>query len=814
MRRALQVLRRYPATIGLLAVFLAVNIVDGAIVGDFDRGDPLYGQVAYGLPALLAGRWWTLVTGMFFVANMLASLPIVAQFAITSALYERRAGSLRTLLVALGGQVLGSLLTSLTVLAVLPTGWHWAAEPGLRLETGLSIAGFALLGALTATLQPVWRRRVRVVGWAFVLVLFLDSAQLWDLEHLVAFALGVVAGPFVMGRLPERPGIRFGRRTQRVIVAVVVAVVGVETVVEGFLPRGLPQLFTVERTGAPRGIDLTLLVIAVLLLFAADALRRGRRIAWVFATAFLALGVFAIAVVETSGQRIADLIVFGGLLLLLVATARAFTVRTRQRAFRRTAIRLGWVLLGLAVYATVGVLVLQDEFTPPATPLAAVVDFVGRIALIHTHALQPGTHLARFFLHSIGVVWVVALVASAVGLFYSSRRPDVAPDAHERLRAILHRHDSSTVQWMLTWRGITPWFDRAGGTALGYRLAGQVALVLGDPVGPPGRRLAALAEFDAFCFANGWIPCLFSAGEATAADARTLGWQSVEIAENSIVPLAGLEFTGKRWNDIRTALNRAERERVRFVETRWADAAPGVTDQLRMISGGWVEDRPLPEMRFTLGTLAEADDPEVRLALAVDAAGTVHGFTSWLPVHRDGEVIGWTLDLMRRREGGFPLVTDFLIGGSALAFRDEGREFLCLSAAPLARAPERLSGSSDRRVMQRILDFLGGALEPYYGFRSLFRFKRKFHPVHQAQYLVFPDETALLEIGVAIVRAYLPEARARDWARLAWGLVTPERDAEAAQTAPDAASAPLSSSRSRRSRGPSGRTGSGRSTRP
>jgi lysylphosphatidylglycerol synthetase-like protein (DUF2156 family) len=312
-----------------------------------------------------------------------------------------------------------------------------------------------------------------------------------------------------------------------------------------------------------------------------------------------------------------------------------------------------------------------------------------------------------------------------------------------------------------------------------------VALILGDPVGPPEKREAALAEFDAFCFAYGWIPCLFSAGDGTASLGPALGWKSVEIAEDSIVPLEGLAFTGKPWSNVRTAINRAEREEVSFVETQWADAAPVVTDQLRIISGGWVDDKALPEMRFTLGTLAEADDPEVRLSLAVDPAGTVHGFTSWLPVHRAGEPVGWTLDLMRRRDDGFRPVMEFLIGESALAFRDQGFEFLCLSAAPLAKAPERLDENSDGRVLQRILDFLGGVLEPFYGFRSLFQFKQKFNPVHRAQYLVYPDETALVEIGVAIVRAYLPDAKATDWLRLAWGLVVPERESK-----PDATPGP------------------------
>jgi lysylphosphatidylglycerol synthetase-like protein (DUF2156 family) len=57
---------------------------------------------------------------------------------------------------------------------------------------------------------------------------------------------------------------------------------------------------------------------------------------------------------------------------------------------------------------------------------------------------------------------------------------------------------------------------------------------------------------------------------------------------------------------------------------------------------------------------------------------------------------------------------------------------------------------------------LGSALEPYYGFRSLQVFKSKFQPQYNPLYLVFPDEAALPRIGLALTRAYLPNARLRE----------------------------------------------------
>ena len=192
----------------------------------------------------------------------------------------------------------------------------------------------------------------------------------------------------------------------------------------------------------------------------------------------------------------------------------------------------------------------------------------------------------------------------------------------------------------------------------------------------------------------------------------------------------------------------------------------GLQLQVKAISSEWVEDKGLPEMGFTLGGVDEALDPHVRVGLAVDADSTVHGVTSWMPIHDvgGGEPVGWTLDVMRRLPGGFRYSMEFLISSACLAFRDEGCRVVSLSGAPLARTPatESNGGTLDRSTMDDFLDRLGAALEPYYGFRSLHAFKSKFQPRVDPMYLVFPDEAALPRIGVALSRAYLPDAGVRD----------------------------------------------------
>jgi lysylphosphatidylglycerol synthetase-like protein (DUF2156 family) len=178
-----------------------------------------------------------------------------------------------------------------------------------------------------------------------------------------------------------------------------------------------------------------------------------------------------------------------------------------------------------------------------------------------------------------------------------------------------------------------------------------------------------------------------------------------------------------------------------------------VLAQVRAISEVWVSDKALPEMGFTLGGVDEAMDLDTVVGLAVGADGTVHGVTSWLPVHGPGGVVrGRTLDVMRRLPDGFRPVTEFLIASACLSFKEQGCELVSLSGAPLARA----GGSAEAGVLDALLDTLGESLEPLYGSRSLESFKAKFKPRDVPLYLVFPDEAALPRIGLALTEAFLP----------------------------------------------------------
>ena len=649
--------------------------------------------IAYGVPAVREGRVWTLVTGPIFAITPGQFLSGLLLFGVIVGACEIRMGTRTVAVTAIVGQIGGILLASLLVWALSLTPWTWAVDLARVRDAGFTTGTLTVLAVTTAALRSPWRLRVRAALAFSVAVAVLFEGTLSDVAHLIAVSVGFVVGQRLFA---VEPG--FGPRTRRETRMIAFA---------GLLAIGLTELVVLVFPGRGpfgptqgAGSALDVLVDLVVIIVIANALRLGKRWAWWVA---VALGVLNVLVMVTA--------VVG---LVLQSTRPDLDVTIDSPS-----VTIGSGILWLAL-----LLVLVLNRRAFRVPLRRRV---------------PG-----------GV-------------------PGTDPDALERARALLTSVGGSTMSWMTLWPEMRYYFTKDGAGYVGYQRHAGIALALADPVVPPDRIAAAVGEFTEEAERGGLTPCLFSVTDTAAEAARAAGWRTVQIAEDTLIDLPGIAFKGKKWQDIRTALNKAGREGVEFRVVTLAEESFAVLAQVRAISEQWVGDKGLPEMGFTLGGVDEAMDPAVRVGLAVDAGGSLHGVTSWLPVygpggdgaggddHGQGEVRGWTLDVMRRRKDGFRSVMEFMIASACLAFGAEGYEFLSLSGAPLAR--EDTGDDLDRT--DRMLDKLGASLEPFYGFRSLHAFKAKFSPRYEPVHLAFRDEADLPRIGIALTRAYLPDATPR-----------------------------------------------------
>ncbi|HEY5882615.1 MAG TPA: DUF2156 domain-containing protein [Nakamurella sp.] len=398
--------------------------------------------------------------------------------------------------------------------------------------------------------------------------------------------------------------------------------------------------------------------------------------------------------------------------------------------------------------------------------LAALVVAVAILLLLvpDTGDMDIDGGLPAFLAQALLFLAYLILLIAGRGAFRvprrSKRRLASGTSHADTAKELLRRCGGDTISWMTTWPENRHMITADGQGYLAFRKHAGVAVALGDPVGPPGSTAGIIGDFIAMCDKAALVPYVFSCGRETTRVTDALGWSSAQVAEDNLIDLPTLEFKGKKWQDVRTALNKAPKEGVTFRMVTLADEPWSMVRQVEELSQQWLGDKELPEMGFTLGGVTEALDREVKVGLAVDADGKLHGVTSWMPVFGpDGHVRGWTLDLMRRADGSFRATMEFLIASSCQWFKQDGAEFVSLSGAPLARSADETGGETP---VEKFLDTLGEQLEPVYGFRSLHAFKGKFQPRFSPMYMAFRDEGDLPRIGIAITRAYLPTAGLRD----------------------------------------------------
>ena len=746
-------------------------------------------------------QWWAVfssigaVPGNFLATAILGIVTVI----VAGGAAERHLGTRAWVATALAGQVVGIGATWLTLPLIRQVFALWGQSIGEGSLWGTSLILVALAGGGSESLGSRWQWRARflLIGMlvlsAAILGSALSYARVWALlAGILAARAAGVRGP----RSDSIDDITIGRQLASISAlcwACAAALTVVSSSPEGPLAQMRWSLGPAWWLEGRTGVFTTLLCLApiTLQLLFAYGLRKGRRIAY-FGTLTLQ-SVLGLSTIVSTGIALTDGVDSDGIArpefvttasLLLVPVLlnmtlcaitwwmrRSFTIHeepstTATLARRWVSLMIGCALATLALalltvdsFVPLDVLSAGDELTVTdnATALQIFHDYLLALLPTATASIFEPTLVPMTLFAEAPVLWVPLVAwAGTLAVIFSAllsrpRIPMSAPLAD--LTALVRTHGAGTLGWMSNWEGNLVWVSPHGNAGAAYRGGGGVALTVSDLAYEPGHASRAITQFSDFATASGLTPALYSIHEELAQAARDEGWTIMQVAEESLLDLPDLAFTGKAYQDVRTAMNHATREGVEAVWTTWEACPAGWRDQISAISATWIADKSLPEMGFTLGGVRELSVPETRILVAIDSESTIHAVTSWLPIYRDGQVVGLTLDVMRRRAHGWRPAIEFLIGKAALSAQEEGLDVLSLSGAPLSRSAD------DTSAFGPLTDALAAIMEPLYGFASLHAFKRKFKPRTQALYLAVPDPAALATVGMAVAHAYVPSVR-------------------------------------------------------
>jgi lysylphosphatidylglycerol synthetase-like protein (DUF2156 family) len=494
------------------------------------------------------------------------------------------------------------------------------------------------------------------------------------------------------------------------------------------------------------GSRALLLLAGLALMYLGRAIARRKRLAWILATGLAASSSLLYLAHHGSVLRAA---MAAGLAVELWRQRHRFHARTDPMRLRHALVAAPALALAISLYGMAGL----REFGHPAPRLADALRTTWRIAGFQDPPVMVTSRSTRAWAWSLRLL----LVASSGYVLTAA----FAPVAWRGYRSRIGEFKVAGLAWQygidsLSYFAKQPdkqHFSTDGRSFVGFRVRNRVAIVAGDPVGEPDAVPGLIGAFVEHCRVNDWVPLFYETSPRYLEEYRRHGLRWFKMGEEAVLQLPAWSMSGGAVAKVRQFVNKIRREApdLRVVEYRRRVPNPEVDDQLEDISSEWLATKAGGEMGFNLAVFSIEDLKDKRTFIARREDGAVEAFVTWLPFRAGRAVV---LDAMRYRQSAPPGVMDLLISESALAFKAEGLEALSLAVAPMANADEGAAPTPYDRAVRLIF----GHFSKVYGYRTLFQFKKKFAPVWEPRYLVFPRPDLLPRIAYALISVHYSRA--------------------------------------------------------
>lgn len=498
----------------------------------------------------------------------------------------------------------------------------------------------------------------------------------------------------------------------------------------------------------------TLTVIAgLLLIWLSWSLKRRKHHAWVAAVFILALSCLLHLL---KGLDYEEALCAAAILAGLLLVRREFIVRSDPASWGNALLAALAILLLSLLTGIAGFALLQHHFTPAFSLVAAVQSTLALLSQFAIPVLQPlSDHRdARWFSDTLVITGMSSsLLIAGILLQPVAKVIHLFDHEREEVKRLLRHYGGPPLAYWVLLPAMHYFFHPRRRAVIAYRVVQSTAIVLGDPIGDENDIPELISNFAEHCYTNDWRPAWYQVSGRWMELFSTMHWVAIKIGEDAIVPLSELSFSGKSWQDIRTALNRLPREGYSAV---WYDLSkdergwlPALTD----ISTNWLHRQHGEEKVFSLGSweTAQRFSYEQRLLVLQNSDANPVALLTFVP--QFGAPLNWVLDLMRKNNDLPAGAIEYLLAIAMQQFQQEGATQLSLGLSPLADITAE-DAAATPEVLERVRTLIARHFSNIYNFSGLQNFKDKFHPQWQARYLVYPTQTILPKVLLALMTVH------------------------------------------------------------
>lgn len=351
---------------------------------------------------------------------------------------------------------------------------------------------------------------------------------------------------------------------------------------------------------------------------------------------------------------------------------------------------------------------------------------------------------------------IAALLGVLVYLTWQSfavRRPALKWPAQEELqraRTLYLQHGGGEFAH-LSFMGDKHLFWSADGhAAVAYGAVRDRLVALGSPCGPEPAIKRAILDFRHFADAQDRVPVFYEVLEPDLSLYHDLGFDLFKLGELATIRLDEFTLAGKRWEDLRQAVNRSVKQQLTF-EMVEAPFDTVLMSELERVSDTWLVDKRAREKGFSLGHF-DADYLAWSPLALVRRAGELVAFANVLPPYGPNGTA--SVDLMRHVDSAPRGTMDFLFARVMQWAKEQGHTRFSLGMAPLSSVGDNPYARINERLAALAFQY-GGR---FYNYQGLRRYKEKFGPQWTGSYLAYPRGVwvpgLLIDIAALVAGGY------------------------------------------------------------
>jgi lysyl-tRNA synthetase, class II len=709
------------------------------------------------------------------------------------------------------GRVL-ALVVAVPSLVAVATGWlYWvrdpvASWPGPRVQDALPLdelpghdtvplLAFALVFLLAGALIGLLCRGLRITRVSATLstglgvaaaLLVVDTFSVYVVRQVpigTALHAAVRLPPiFIAALLTGAAGGVLGRAGARAeawtrLIAWIVAVGGFVDLLSAALPHTAGHggfLYEAAPVSGTPLVDVLMVPVGALLLVTARGLSRGRHPAYLMALALLT----ASTVLHLAERHGVELAAIPGLIgLVVLARRQDFTSPPGPRSGALALARAATVVATVFGFGVVTLVAASAVAGLPFDPAAAVGDTARALV-----GIAPSK--AHYLPYSFGswFPWSVMGMAAA-GVLWAVEgwvapwRPRFSEDGRRRqwAAAIVRRWGADTLApfalghdkalFFYGGSGADGRFEgRPADVVIAYRVVRGVALVSGDPIGPPSLKGPAIREFLDFAHQKGWRVAVLGASDRLLGAYRHAGLHALHHGDEAVIEVGSFSLEGGAKRAVRQAVTRLNRKGY-VCEIHFAgELSPELRRDLAEVERLWLRGRPRKGFSMELDDLFRLGGHDALFVVGRSPDGRVAGFLHLALCPAGGSL---SLSSMPRLDDIPNGLTSWLIVETVRWAAAHCYEYVSLNFSPFGsllttEAPLSVVGRAERRLLLALKAALSLQLD------NLQRFNHQFGPIAQHRFVVYEHRTDLPLVALAAMAAegYLPfsdRLRGRNW---------------------------------------------------